>query len=278
MAAITSGLIVAGTAVYGAAQQKKAGSKAAKAIEAGKVDPDLVAAQTRDQSLTNIRESLAAEQEFTPENAALRRGATEALLPLIGDQSGAEQVSAVDAEIEAGGAAEESGLLTESIAEARRQLSLGGNLDSATRNEVARRSIARGGNTGAARFLLPRDLGLRSMDVATDRLERGGRFGQIDQSRNQQTFDNLGRLRQLREQLSAGRQGRATQLASFGQNLATPNIGLSPGEYSGLFVQNQNINAQAAGQRAKNTGTNAQNYGEAINTSVGALTPLFTKK
>lgn len=270
-------MITAGTALYSAKQQSKAGKQAAKAIEGAQVDPNQVAEDTRTQSLANIRASLEAEQEFTPENAALRRGSTEALLPLINDPGATEQITDVETQINEGGTAEQSDLLTESIAEARNQLSLGGNLDSATRNEIARRAISQGGNTGAARFLLPRNLGISSLQLATDRLERGGRFGQIDQQRNQQNFDNLGRLRQLREQLSAGRQGRATQLAAFGQNLATPNVGLSPGEFAGLSIQNANVGAQAGVQRAQNTAQNAQNYSKAINAASGALTPIFTK-
>lgn len=234
---------------------------------------------TREQSLANIRDSLAAEAEFTPENQRLRRASTEGLLSLVGDPGSQEQLSALEEQIAAGGDAQQSELLTESIAEARRQLALGGELDVETRNEIARQSIARGGNTGKARFLVPRDLGITSLQLQQQRLEQGGRFGQIEQGRSQESFNNLSRLRQLREQLAQGRQGRAVQLAGFGQSLQAPQVGLDPGEFAGLFIQNQNISAQAAAQRAQNRATNATNFGQAISAGAGAIAqvPVFRR-
>jgi hypothetical protein len=275
MAAITAAALTAGATIYAANEARKGGKEAAAAIESGKVDPNEVSRLTREEGRRNLLESLDVEAEVVPENQALRRGATKALLPLVGDTGTTEQIAAIDRQIGEGGTADESQLLTESIAEARRQLQLGGSLDSVTRNEISRRAIAAGGNTGAARFLVPRDLGISSLQLATDRLERGGRFGQIDQGRNQQAFENLARLRQLRTQLGQSRQNQAIQLAGFGQSLAPPDVGLAPGEFAGLFVQNQNLAAEAAGQRARNRATNAENFGKAINAGVGALPPIF---
>ena len=268
---------MAGTALYGAYQKKKAGDQAAEAIEAGQVDPSSVAEDARTQAIENARASLELENQLTPENQRLRRSSTAALQGFVGDEAGDQIVSDVDRQIAAGGDAEQSGLLTEAIDQARSDLALGGELDSETRNEITRRAVAAGGNTGAARFTTPRDLGLRSLDLATERLERGGRFGQVEQGRFQQSFDNLSRLRELRNRLRAGQQGRAVQIAGFGQSLQPPEVGLAPGEFAGLAVGNQNLIAQAGMQRAQNTATNAQNFGEAIGAVGGALSPIFKK-
>lgn len=262
---------MAGTALYGAYQKKKAGDQAAKAIEAGQVDPNAVADDARRQAIENARASLELENQLTPENQRLRRSSTAALQGFVGDTAGDQIVSDVDRQIAVGGDAEQSDLLTEAIAQARSDLAMGGQLDSETRNEVSRRAISAGGNTGAARYTVPRDLGLRSLDLATERLERGGRFGQVEQGRFQQSFDNLSRLRELRNRLRAGQQSRAVQIAGFGQSLQPPDVGLAPGEFAGLAIGNQNLVSQAAMQRAQNTATNAQNWGQAIGAAGGAL-------
>lgn len=268
---VVSGLIMAGTALYSAYQKKKAGDQAAKAIESGQVDPNQVATDARTQAIENARASLELENQLTPENQRLRRSSVGALQGFVGDAGSAEQIAGIDREIAGGGDAEQSALLTKAIDKARSDLELGGQLDSETRNEVSRRAIAAGGNTGAARYTVPRDLGLRSLDLSTERLERGGRFGQAEQGRFQQSFNNLGKLRELRDRLRSTQQNRATQLAGFGQSLQPPDVGLAPGEFAGLAVGNQNLVAQAGMQRAQNTSSNAQNIGEAINVAGGAI-------
>ena len=268
---VVEGLIGVGLSLYSANRKKKAAKQEAAAIAAGQVDPNRVADDAREQAIRNMRASYAAEQEFAPENAALRRGATEALLPLVNDTGAAAEIAGVEEQIAAGGDAAESELLTESIAQARSDLALGGTLDSETRNEITRRSVAAGGNTGAARFTTPRDLGRTSLSLATERLERGGRFGQVDQRRNQQSFDNLSRLRSLREQLSAGRTSRGLALAGFGQSLQAPDVGLAPGEFAGLAIGNQNIMSEAMARKAQASAQNADNYGQAILAGVGAI-------
>jgi len=262
---------MAGTALYSAYQKKKAGDQAAKAIESGQVDPNQVATDARTQAIENARASLELENQLTPENQRLRRSSVGALQGFVGDAGSAEQIAGIDREIAGGGDAEQSALLTKAIDKARSDLELGGQLDSETRNEVSRRAIAAGGNTGAARYTVPRDLGLRSLDLSTERLERGGRFGQAEQGRFQQSFNNLGKLRELRDRLRSTQQNRATQLAGFGQSLQPPDVGLAPGEFAGLAVGNQNLVAQAGMQRAQNTSSNAQNIGEAINVAGGAI-------
>lgn len=284
---VVSGLILAGTSLYKAYQSKKAGDQAAAAIESGRVDPNQVAEDARTQGIANARASLELENALTPENQRLRRSSVGALQGFVGDAGSAEQIAGIDRDIAEGGDAEQSALLTEAIAKARSDLELGGTLDSETRNEVSRRAIAAGGNTGAARFTVPRDLGLRSLDLSTERLERGGRFGQAEQGRFQQSFDNLGKLRELRDRLRSTQQNRAVQIAGFGQSLQPPDVGLAPGEFAGLAIGNQNLTAQAGMQRAQNTSTNAQNFGEAINVAGGAifgnsenkglLSPIFSK-
>ena len=268
---VVSGLVMAGTALYDAYNKRKAGKQAAEAIESAKVDPNKVANDARQQAIENARASLMLENQLTPENQRLRRSATGALQGYVNDPGSQAMVSQIDQQIAGGGDAEQSDLLTQSIAEAQKQLALGGQLDSETRNEVTRRAVARGGNTGAARFTTPRDLGLTSLQLATDRLERGGRFGQIDQGRNQQSFDNMSRLRELRDRLYGSNQNRAIQLAGFGQSLQPPDVGLAPGEFAGLAIGNQNIGAQAGMQRALNTSANSGNFGQAINAASGAL-------
>jgi len=276
--ATAAALATAASAAYVASENRKAGKEAAAAIESGRIDPNEVSRLTREQGIQNLRDSIDIESELTPENQQVRRGATRALLPLIGDQGTTEQIAGVEGQIDEGGDAGQSDLLTESIAEARRQLALGGSLDSETRNAVTRRAVARGGNTGKGQFLVPRDLGLTSLQLQQQRLNQGGTFGRLDQTRRQSSFDNLSNLRRLREDLLGNRQQRGLQLANFGQSaLAPPDIGLSAGDFGGLFVANQNITAQGGLARAQLRATGAQNTAEAVNAGIGALTPIFDK-
>lgn len=274
MAAITAAALVAGSTVYAANKSSKAAKDARKAQERAQVDPNEVARLARQQGIQSLRDSFAAEMEFTPENAAFRRASLGNLSGLLEGDDGS-QMTALDEQIAAGGTADRSGLLSDAITRASDELALGGQLDPETRNLVTRSALARGATVGGgrldlARFIVPRDLGTTSMALRNQRLSTAGQFGQIDQNRNQADFENLLRLRQTREQFGTNRFNRGYQLAAFGQNLTPPEVSLSAGDYASLYTNNANNAARAGVNNARISAQTAQNWGQAAS-SLGGL-------
>ena len=100
--ATAAALATAASAAYVASENRKAGKEAAAAIESGRIDPNEVSRLTREQGIQNLRDSIDIESELTPENQQVRRGATRALLPLIGDQGTTEQIAGVEGQIDEG--------------------------------------------------------------------------------------------------------------------------------------------------------------------------------
>lgn len=296
-----------GTSLYGAAKSNSAQKKAAKqsaeavkqsaeAAEKSQVDPAEIARVAREQAIANIRNSLALEQEFTPENAQLRQGAVRDLLSRLGtDATGDEAIDVVSQllsqtpETDVNPRLEvRSNLLDRATQMAGEDLALGGQLPQDVRNEVARRSIANagqvgGGQLGLSRFLTPRDLGLSSNAIRESRLNRASQLGQQEFANQattrqqefqnqQQNISNRMNATTLRSQLATllsnlgGNQfQRSLSTASFGQTLQPPQSGLSPGDIASLYVQNASNAAQAGqnqaaltAQQGRNT---AQTYG-----------------
>ncbi|MFB1500807.1 hypothetical protein [Thiocapsa sp. N5-Cardenillas] len=268
-------LIGLGASIFGASQQRKAAKKAQASLEAAKVDPVLIAQRAREQAIRGIEESIAAEERFTPEVARFRRESMQGLDPLLGDLGAGEQIGMLDEDIRAGGQAEESDLLTNAIAEAGRQLALGGELDPVTRAEVMRRAIAKGGRGSLGRYIAPRDLGLTSLGLQQQRLGTAGEFGQIEEARGQRQFENLQRLRQLRSSLLGNEQSRRVQLAGFGQNIARPDVSLSPSAFASLYTANQNIDAAKAMAGAKADSANAENWAKVISSAGPIIEKIF---
>lgn len=285
MAAITAAALVAGSTVYGVSQQRKAAKEASRAAERAAVDPEMVAQRAREQSIRNLRESFAAEEEFLPEQAQFRRISTSNLARLAGegDAGAQEQIRGVEEQISAGGTAPRSSLLSSAIARAGEDLAQGGRLSADVRGEVARSALANasrvgGGRLSLGRFILPRNIGVSSLGLSQQRLATAGQLGQVEQGLNQTDFENLIRLRSLRDALGSSSFTRQLQLGQFGQQLQAPQIGLDAGDYASLYVQNQNVRTNAAQQAAQLRAAGGQNYaqaGSALGGLAGAVGSQF---
>jgi hypothetical protein len=257
--------------VGGAINQNKASKDAKKAAagSGGGVDIASLDQQARDLSKRNIADSIALEKQYDPSVAALREQATASLLPYAGTNnplSSTAQTLRTDlyGDFSNAGNAQlqQSGLLSDAIARARADLALGGGLDTATRNEVTRRSAANagavgGGGLGLGRDLSARDLGLSSLQLGNQRLNNAAALGAQEQAFNNaqgqfglqntaQRLSTAGLISDLGQQDFA----RQFQLAQFGQSLARPETGLDPTSLVNLTTGNQNAANASAQQSA----------------------------
>lgn len=266
-------------------KQDAAAKQAGKAAAASQVNPEEVARIARDQAVRNARESLALEGALTPENQAFRNESMRALLAQLrggtpyADLAMSTVAGNLAAPIEA---ADRSALLTDAIDRARQDLALGGELDTATRNEVTRRAAGTaarvgGGRLGMGANVTARDLGLRSLDLANQRLATGGQFGGFEQSLNQQDLLNLLNQRQQQSQLATvlqnmegARTNRYSNLAGFGQQLQAPSVGLSTADLVNLYTNNATNKATAIQNAAALKAQSAKSLGSVFG-SVGAL-------
>lgn len=277
---IIAGVVGVGTSLYGAAnarsQSRRAQRQSAEAAERSQVDPQLIARLAREQAIQNVTDSLALEQQVTPENQEFRRESLRRLLNLPAtDESTSRAITEVARELELlpDDANVSRALPTSPLSEAVERiaaddLAAGGRLPADVRNEVARASLARsgrvgGGRLGLSRFITPRDLGLSSTALRESRINRAQQVGGQQFARGQQQFQNQqqlfnnrltrtdlrSRLATLLSNLGGQQTNRALSLASFGQTLQPPVAGLDPGDFASLFVQNAN-NAATAGQNA----------------------------
>ena len=261
-------------AASAASKQSKAARKAREAGEAAQVDPAEVAQLARQTAQDNIRNSLSLEQQYTPENAALRTQTIRNLLAQAGqDPAGDQAISTVRQQL--AGEQPDSQLLNDAVRMATEDLALGGQLPQDVRNEVARNSIANagrvgGGNLGLSRFLTPRDLGVSSMAIRENRLNRAGQLGQ-QQFGNQVASSELrSRLATLLANLGSNQQNQRLSEAAFGQTLQPPQGGLSPGDIASLFSQNATNAGQAGMNAATLQAQNARNTAQTFG-AVGGL-------
>lgn len=260
-------IAVAGVAAsaYGANEQGKAAKASAKAAQGGGVDIASLDQQARDLSKRNAADSAALEAQYNPSVAALREQATSSLLPYTStnnsiSSTGQTLRSGLYGDFSRAGNAQlqQSGLLNDAVARARADLALGGGLDTATRNEISRRSAANaglvgGGGLGLGRDLSARDLGISAMQLGNQRLNTAAAIGAQDQAFNN-AASQFG-LQNTAQRLSTaglisdlGQQdfNRQFQLAQFGQSIARPETGLDPSSLVNLTVGNQNASNAAA--------------------------------
>ncbi len=261
-AIVIAGVVGAGASVYGSQQQKKAAEKAAGGSKG--VDITSLDQQARDLSKRNAADSAALEAQFAPEVAALRTQATQSLLPYTGSNNplsttGQTLRSDLYGDFSNAGNAQlqQSPLLADAIARARTDLALGGGLDTATRNEITRRSAANagmvgGGQLGLGRDLSARDLGLSSLQLGNQRLATAASLGGQEQAFNNaqgqfglqntaQRLSTAGLISDLGQQDF----GRQFQLAQFGQSIARPQTGLDPTSLVNLSIGNTNASNAA---------------------------------
>lgn len=255
---------VVGGAV-GSAQQSKAAKAAAKAGQGSAVDIASLDQQARDLSKRNAADSAALEAQFNPSVAALREQATSSLLPYTNTNNPLSSASQTlrtglygDFANAGNAQLQQSGLLNDAVQRARADLALGGGLDTATRNEISRRSAANagmvgGGGLGLGRDLSARDLGISSLQLQNQRLNNAASLGAQDQAFNNaqgqfglqntaQRLSTAGLISDLGQQDF----NRQFQLAQFSQGIARPETGLDPTSLVNLTVGNQNASNAAA--------------------------------
>lgn len=244
-------------------KQSKAAKKARDAAASAQIDPQQVARLAREQARQNVADSLSLEMQYAPDNARFRNESIGRLRQLLagGDPANTEAASTVR-QLLAGQTS--SPLFGAAVDRTGQELALGGQLDQETRNLVARNALANAGRVGGGRlslgrFLVPRDLGLTSMQLRDARLGRAVQVGQQDEQNraNQQTLRS--QLAALLSNLGSTQTNRALSLASFGQSLTPPVAGLDPGDVASLYSQNATNSAQAglnAAQLQAQTGRN----------------------
>lgn len=252
MSAVATAIV--GSAVIG-------GVAANKAAKAGKVSPQSVDigalnAEATSMAGKNARASIALENELTPEVAQLR---SESIKNLLGDLSGEDQYTNLLRDqysaILSGQGGGDIELLQLANNRAKEDLLLGGEIPLDVRNQVARISAANaasvgGGGLGLGRDLAARDLGLTSLQLRDNRLTNALSSGQAyfnaGQGNLANQFNALGGLNNL----SATGFGRRQALATLGQAIERPQVGLSQGSIADIAVGNSNGANAAAQQNA----------------------------
>lgn len=196
----------------GQSDAKKAANQAAQAAQQAQINIPQVAQLATDQALKNLALSRQVEQQYAPENAALRSQSIYSLLNNLGANPTAGLQDQLAANFAAGGAGTyggsiadqlaqaagggtvaagtaDSALLNDAIARAQSDLALGGAVPLDVRNLVARTAAARTagatGNLGLGRDVNARDLGLTSLQLAQQRLQNAQGLGQAQLGANQ---------------------------------------------------------------------------------------------
>jgi hypothetical protein len=264
-ALLAAGALGAGASAYSANKAAQAQKEAAKASQ---VDINALDAQTREIARRNALESMALEKELTPEVAALRQQSIQGLLGGMGTTQREQNI----ADLLYGGLGTQVGqapsrsdigspLLRAAISRAQADLARGGKLDADVQDAVTRASLAKagrisGGGLGLGRDITARDLGLTSMDVAQQRLQRASQLGGqelgMSQARaqmglaeqeagNQLALANASNLLnklQLLQQVQTAGYGRTLSAAGLGQSIAPPVVGLDPGAIASAVTGN----------------------------------------
>jgi len=272
--AITIASVVgAGSAAYGASQQKKAAQAAANA---GNIQVNITELdeQARELAKRNLADSAALEQQFNPEVANLRRAATESLLSYTNPDTARDTLrGALYSDFTTNNQPlARSSLLDSAIAKAGSDLALGGQLSTSARNEATRRagataSTVGGGALGLGRDLSARDLGLSAMALEQQRLNTAAQLGGQDQAVIQ--AQNAALQQQLAQRASTAAlisdlQGQTFNerlgLANFGQSIARPESGLTGSSLVDLTVGNTNASSAAAANAAAIRAQQGANY------------------
>lgn len=259
-------------AIKSSSDQKKAAAEAANAANASAVNPAEVQRIAQETAVQNIINSLALEQQFAPEQAAVRTESLKALLANLneGDTAGKTATNRLAELVEQGRG---GSLLADAIKAARDDLARGGELPLDVQNAVTRSAIARGGAAGGGRTLgmgralVPRDLGLTSLALRNQRLDRATQLGQAER----QEMEGQARLAEALQGAGNNQYQRLLSLASFGQTLTPPESGLSPGDLASLYLTGQANQTTARLSSAQLRAQNARNTAELYGGVAGAV-------
>lgn len=243
--------------VGGVALQAKGMSDARKAANAATnaaaptVDINALDAQAREFARRNAIEGAALENELNPELGQLR---TQSILSLINSLARSPQADTIANRIGATAGQDISApLLRDAIRVAQEDLAQGGALPLDVRNLVARNAFARagtGGSLGLARDILPRDLGLTSLELRNRRLQNAATLGGAEADLSKAARADLFASGEFLRAIQEGDFARALSASALGQNIALPETGLDPSAVANLAVGNTNALAQKQQQDA----------------------------
>lgn len=254
----------------GSSSSRDAANAANAAAQRATVDPAELQRVAQQAAVDNIRNSLLLEQQFTPQNSQLRNQTLNNLL--MGSTRDTAGDTAVAKLAELVGKGTGGSLLTDAINQARADLSMGGELPLDVQNAVTRSAIAKagavgGGQTGMARALVPRDIGLTSLDLRNQRLSNAANLGQAE---NQQTAVQAN-LAQSLQNAGNSQANRLLALFQAGQSLQLPESGLSPGDLASIYMQNATNAATAGMNAAKLQAQTGQNQANMFGSLAGLI-------
>lgn len=251
MPAGAAAAIGGGLGLLGAAKAASAGKVKAKQINIEELNK-----QASDLAGVNARSSIKLENELTPEVSQLRTDSIKRLLgDLGGEDSYTDQLRGRYNALLNGEGGGDIDLLRLANNRAKEDLLLGGAIPLDVRNQVARVSAANaagsmGGGLGLGRDLAARDLGLTSLQLRDSRLNNALNAGQSYFNAGQaQQANQYNALTGLQNLSNTGFSRRAA-LASMGQAIERPQVGLSQGSIADIAIGNNNAANAAAQQSA----------------------------
>jgi len=252
-------------------KQAKAAKEAAEAAKQSGPDVGALQAAAESAAERNIRNSLRLEQMYAPEQAAIREQSLNALLERL--KAGDPEATDAIAQLRALSSKQQEGsLLSDAIAAARADLAKGGELpldvqNAVTRSAIAAGGMAGGGQLGMGRAIVPRDLGLTTLALRNQRLDRATQLGQAE---TEQT-ELAARLAEALQSAGVNRDTNLLRLASFGQTLTPPESGLSPGDIASLYLTGSANQTQARLSAAQLAAQKAQNQAQLYGGIGGAI-------
>ena len=250
-AAITAAVVVGGIGAVGASKAAKAGRTKAQSV-----DIDALNKQATGIAGVNARASIELENELTPDVAQLR---SESIRQLLGDMGGEDQTTALLRDRFAAMLSGEGGgdisLLRAANDRAAEDLAMGSEIPLDVRNQMVRVSAANaanvgGGGLGLGRDIVARDLGLNSLQLRDNRLTNALASGQAFFNAGQEGFGNQMNALSGLGNLSNTAFGRRQALATMGQAIERPQVGLSQGSIADISVGNTNASNASMQQNA----------------------------
>lgn len=223
-----------------------------------------VIADARTSAAQNYADSFSLEQQYNPQQAALRTTTNSALSNLasgntpgqIASNSLLDQIGNSKVDVSGIGSGSVNPLLAESTNRILANLRLGGALGPDVQAQTVQAALEKGGaagisGSGAARGLVARDLGLTSLGLEKDRIAQAQAAGttQAQLGFQGQQLQLNGQSLQLQDflqrlglaQTASGQDTQRTDLLSqIVDSRALPSAGLDPGSIASLYVGNSN--------------------------------------
>lgn len=254
---------VGGASLIGSVYSSNKASKTAdKAIAAGQVDIDAISQMASDQAKQNAYASAELERQLTPEVPQLRTASNQAVL--AGLQTPADVTKARAALAAQTGQNLNTPLLNAAIQKAQSDLALGGNLDVDTQNAVTRAGLAKTGaatgGLGLGRDVVARDLGLTSLQLQQQRLNAASQIGGQELDLAQSNSTNLLNNVSMLSQLQNAERANALNVATYGQSIGMPVVGLDPAGVANLATGNATNASAGYANKANIAGAQGQSY------------------